>query len=292
MIYKMRYLYNLSVFGFFLLIYSCSNGEAVPKHKKPSKKNKEIIHSKNESNEEKDSLTSENQDEKETLNFSNSKVENIKLSTLDHSVFDLMLQNYVSNEGSVNYKKWKADIPRLKQYVNYLGEFEEINSLNKKEKLAYWINLYNSSTILMILENYPIESITKLENGKPWDKKWIRTAYGVISLNDIENKIIRPEFADPRIHFALNCAAKSCPPLWNHVFIGKSLDVKLKERTQVYLQSKAIQLSEEELKLSKIFEWYSTDFGELRQFISTNSNIKVNKEVKISYLEYDWSLNE
>lgn len=291
MINRFKTSYNVSFLGIIMFINSCTNGEVVPKREESTKLNKEVVHHENESINDKDTLLSNNQDTIERLNYTNAKVEDKNLSKLDHSVFNSMLQNYVSNEGKVNYKKWKTDIETLKQYVQYLGEFKEMKSFNKKERLAYWINLYNSSTILMILENYPIESITKLENGKPWDKKWIITANGLLSLNDIENKIIRAEFADPRIHFALNCAAKSCPPLWNQAFTSKSLDKQLEERTRTYLNSKAIQIDEDELKLSKIFEWYAADFGDVKQFISTYISVKINDQAKITFKEYDWSLN-
>ena len=90
-----------------------------------------------------------------------------------------------------------------------------------QKKMAYWINVYNAFTIKMIVDNYPVSSITKLHGGKPWDVKWIELGEKKYSLNEIEHNILRPQFKDARIHFAVNCAAQSCPPILNKAWTEK-----------------------------------------------------------------------
>jgi hypothetical protein len=162
--------------------------------------------------------------------------------------------------------------------------------------LAYWINLYNASTVYLIASNYPISSITKLEGGKPWDKKFVESGDKIYSLNQIENEIIRPRFKDPRIHAALNCAAISCPSLLNEAFVESKLNAQLDKQCKVWVNdaSKNI-LEEKKVKVSQIFDWYATDFkvvGGVVAFINKYSRTKVSAKSRVSYLEYNWALNE
>ena len=123
--------------------------------------------------------------------------------------WDNMLKKYVSVDGSVNYKNWKKEQNELKKYIKTLEENNPKNSWSKNDKLAYWINAYNAITIDLILQNFPVKSIKEIENR--WGKKLYNNKY---SLGDIEHKILR-KMNEPRIHFAINCASKSCPKLLN-----------------------------------------------------------------------------
>ena len=135
---------------------------------------------------------------------------------IDHVAWDTMLQKYVSSDGVVNYEQWKNDETALTDYIDKLSANIPQQSWCENETLAYWMNLYNASTVSLILENYPLESIRDI--GDPWDIIFIKVGEKEYSLNDIEHKIIRKEFNEPRIHFALVCAAKSCPPLLNEAY--------------------------------------------------------------------------
>ena len=113
------------------------------------------------------------------------------------------------------------------------------------------------------------------------------------SLNNIENDIIRPQFKDARIHFAVNCAAKSCPPILNAAFFGKSLDTQLEAVTKKFINNSKFQtIAALKLTLSKIFDWYAVDFGDINTFVNKYSTVKVNKNTVVIFKEYDWTLND
>jgi Protein of unknown function, DUF547 len=212
-------------------------------------------------------------------------------SAPSHSAFDALLKKYVNAEGKVNYKGFKTEKNNLEAYIKTLSLKTPDETFSKNDKIAYWINAYNALTINLILENYPLNSITQLDKGKTWDVKRFELGGVKYSLNDIENNILRP-LGDARIHFALNCAAKSCPPLANQAFSGDNLDGLLEARTKAFMNSKANSLMGSEIKLSKIFDWYSKDFGDIIKFVNRYSKIQVPKTAKLAFTEYDWSLNQ
>jgi hypothetical protein len=205
--------------------------------------------------------------------------------------FNNLLQKYVLDNGKVNYKELKANKTELEAVVKLYQEQAPEDTWTKDQKLAYWMNTYNLFTLKLIVDNYPISSITKLDNGKPWDVKRIEIGGKKYSLNDIENVIIRPKFKDARIHFAINCAAKSCPPLHNEAFTEENVQTLLTQRTRKFIRSSANKLSENSAEISKIFDWYSVDFGDIVAFLNKYATVKVGKGTKISYAEYNWDLN-
>lgn len=213
----------------------------------------------------------------------------------DYAKYDAFLQKYVSTIGKVNYKKIKANPKELEGLVKQFQAATPQTTWSKNAQLAYWINAYNLFTIKLIADNYPITSITKLDNGKPWDVKRITLGKATYSLNQIENEIIRPTFKDARIHFAVNCAAKSCPPLYNKAYTETNVQKTLEQRTSSFINSSYNVIKENEVKISKIFEWYKTDFTKndnLLPYVSTFAKVKMSKNAKVTFLEYDWSLNE
>ncbi len=211
----------------------------------------------------------------------------------DHASFDKLLRKHVTGSGKVNYEGFKADIKEFDAYLSRLSSAEPVPSWSKQEKLVFWINAYNAFTIKKILNSYPLESITKLDKGKPWDVVWIKIGGNKYSLNNIENDIIRKQFSEPRIHFALNCAAKSCPPLLNRAWTATKLEVDLTARTKLFINDPGQNsISAKGMKVSKIFDWYKADFGNLVEFINKYSITKVVKGTKASFTEYDWTLNK
>ena len=216
----------------------------------------------------------------------------------NHVIFDKLLKKYVSSSGKVNYKGFKADKQKLESYIKHMQVlYKDLKVWNKNKRLAYWINVYNANTIKLILDNYPVTSITKLKNGKPWDYKIIELGDKKYTLNDIENKIIRPRFKEPRIHFAVNCAAKSCPKLLNKAWTEHNIQRYLTKQTKAFLaNTKENTITENKVVLSKIFDWYKADFGgdnaKLIAFINKYSNTKVNENAKVSFNEYVWDLNQ
>ncbi len=209
----------------------------------------------------------------------------------DHAAFDVMLKKYVSEKGVVDYAAWKKNEAELDKYLSELANKIPTAATDKNEALAYWINAYNAYTIKLILKNYPVKSIQDINGGKPWDLKWIQLAGKTYTLNNIENDIIRPTFKDARIHFALVCAAKSCPPLVNTAFTQANLQSLLDKRTKNFINSPFNEISANKIIVSKLFDWYQVDFGNVITYLNKYADKKINTGASISYKDYDWSLN-
>ena len=215
------------------------------------------------------------------------------LAQPDFKSWDTFLKKYVSSTGDVDYKSIKANKKELDTIIKGFSAVTVLPSWSKNEQLAFWINAYNAFTIQLIVENYPLKSIQNLDSGKTWDVKRITIGGKKYSLNNIENDIIRPQFKDARIHFAVNCAAKSCPPLLNEAFFSKSLDAQLDAVTKKFINNTKFQnITPGKMTLSKIFDWYAVDFGEIVTFMNKYSTVKVNKNAQVTYREYNWALNE
>jgi hypothetical protein len=206
--------------------------------------------------------------------------------------YNRFLQRNVTSSGSVNYKAIKSNRKSFDSIVDNFSKANPSSSWTTQQQLAFWINAYNVFTIKLIVENYPLESITKLDGGKPWDVKRITIGGKKYSLNQIENEIIRPTFKNEKIHFAVNCAAKSCPPLHNRAFLPGTLSDQLDARSRAFVNSKSNVLAANEVKVSKIFDWYKEDFPNLINFLNSYSKVKINPGAKVSYMEYNWKLNE
>ncbi len=222
-------------------------------------------------------------------------VEKPVVPTWNHDTWEKLVNKYVSASGKVNYKGFKADKAKLDAYLAELEAQPIDKDWSRKKKMAYWINAYNAYTVKLIVDNYPTSSITKLDGGKPWDKKWIKLDGKSLSLNDIEHKILRPTYKDARIHFAVNCAAKSCPPILNHAWTEKNLNTYLEKQAKSFINdSKVNSISADKVVLSKIFEWYKEDFadGDLISYLNIYSKTKINPGAAISFMEYEWALNE
>ena len=209
-----------------------------------------------------------------------------------HASFNTILKKYVSSNGKVNYNGLKANRQALDQYTETLKANPPQASWSRNQKLAYWINAYNAFTLVKIIDNYPLKSITDLDNGKTWDVKWIKIGSNTYSLNNIENDIIRPRFNEPRIHFAVNCAAKSCPPLHNEAYTPGNLNRLLDINTKKFVNNSGFNsIENNSVVVSKIFDWYKEDFGNLIEFLNKYSNIKITDDATIKYKEYNWALN-
>ena len=213
-----------------------------------------------------------------------------------HQLWDELLQKHVSDEGKVNYKSFKSDYEKLQDYLYVLNLFYSNNnfhSLLKEEKLAFWINAYNAMTVDLILRHYPIKSIKDIKN--PWEQRFWKFGNTWFSLNDIEHTILR-KMNEPRIHFAIVCASNSCPKLQNTAYTDKKLDDHLTRVTKEFLADKSKnELTDNNLKLSKIFKWFKQDFeneGSLIDFLNRYSDIIILKDAKKSFKDYNWNLNE
>ena len=220
-------------------------------------------------------------------------VASVIVNGTDHSAFDALLKAHVSNTGEVDYTAIKNMVSILDKYLGYLSQNVPASSASKNEKLAFWINTYNANTIKLIVDNYPVASIMDLYGGKAFDNKWISMGGVKLSLNDIENNKIRAKFNEPRIHFAVNCAAKSCPPILNSAWTADNLHANLEARAKAFVNDSAYnKLAAGSVQISKIFEWYAKDFPEdIVSYLNKYSKTKIEADAKVSYIEYDWALN-
>lgn len=210
-----------------------------------------------------------------------------------HDAWDKLLQQYVTADGKVNYSGLKKDKAKLEAYLKTLENNPPQDGWSRGEKMAFWINAYNAATVKLIVDNYPVSSITKLDGGKPWDVKRVKIGSKAYSLDAIENDILRPQFKDARIHFAVNCAAQSCPPLLNRAWTAANLESNFEKQAKAFINnSKFNKISAKSVQVSKIFDWYGSDFGNLVTYLNKYATTKINAGAKVEFLEYDWALNQ
>jgi hypothetical protein len=230
--------------------------------------------------------TLQNDDEVETVTKA---VE--ETSFHDHASLNKVLRTYVNSKGNVNYAGLKKQLAPLRQYIATLENTPPQSGWSREEKLSYWINLYNAVTLELVTKNYPVKSIRDIADN-PWKLKLTTIDGKKLSLDHIENEIIRPQFNESRIHFAVNCAAASCPPLLNEAFTAQQLESQLQKLTIAFVNNPTYNtLSSSAISISKIFEWYAADFGALVPYLNRYAKIKIKSDASISYREYDWSLN-
>lgn len=216
-----------------------------------------------------------------------------KAQNLNDHAYNKLLQKHVNSFGEVNYQAIKTDPQLLQASLEGFTKTKPNKSWSQEERLAYWINAYNAFTIKLIIDHYPIKSIKDIKN--PWDQEFIPIGKQLMSLNQIEHDILR-KMKEPRIHFAIVCASKSCPKLLNEAYTPSKLDLQLTLATEEFLSDETKNnLSEETIKLSKIFKWFSEDFttnGSLIDFLNLYAPIEISQKAKKSYMDYNWDLNE
>ncbi len=220
---------------------------------------------------------------------------------VDHHLYAELLKEHVQ-DGFVDYQGFKNDEAKLDLYLKVLAAVDP-KRLSYNEQFAFYINAYNAWTIKLILGAYPgVKSIKDLGSffKSPWEKKIARLDGKVMSLDNIEHRILRPRFKDPRIHFAVNCASKSCPPLMGEPYRGDVLDQQLTKMTGAFINDPGVnRLEGNTLNVSRIFKWYAEDFNDdiMGFFVKhtkgeTLEMLKKNQpEIEVDYLDYDWSLN-
>lgn len=222
-----------------------------------------------------------------------------------HNEWSKLLHKHVSENGNVNYAGFQKDSSLLYAYLQTLQEATPNENLwTQNEQKAFWINAYNAFTIKLILKYYPIQSIKDIGSSikipfinTPWDIKFIKINQEKLDLNNIEHSKLRNHFKDARIHFALVCASVSCPVLLNEAYIAEKLDEQLDAQARIFIKDMSRNiLTVNEIKISKIFEWYSMDFTSygvsIIDYINQYAPIVINANAKISYIDYNWRLNE
>lgn len=233
-------------------------------------------------------------------------------ASIDHSEWDVFLSQYVvvhrNGVNRVAYAKVSdADIKRLDDYLSSLSAVR-ISSFSRNEQRAYWINLYNALTLDVVLEHYPVKSIRDISISPgffsigPWKKKLIRVEDEEISLDDIEHRILRPIWKDPRIHYAVNCASLGCPSLMPMAFTSANTEELLDQGARDFVNSEhgAQLVSDTRLKASSIYDWFQEDFGgsesgviaHLRLYANPELMVKLEPVTEVYDFDYDWTLND
>jgi Protein of unknown function, DUF547 len=221
---------------------------------------------------------------------------------IHHDLWDTLLKKYVSAAGVVNYKGFIADSVAFQAYLKLLSQgYPNDKNWTKNEQIAYWINTYNAYTVQLILRNYPVKSIKSIKSGIPfvndvWQMAFIPIENQWYHLNNIEHGILRTQFQEPRIHFVVNCASKSCPKLLNEAYTAENLEMQLSQQARAFINDGVRnKISPQKAELSKIFSWYRGDFTKkqtLYAFINQYADVKMTENMSIDYLDYDWNLNE
>lgn len=231
---------------------------------------------------------------------------------VDHRVFSDVLSTYVDAEHRVDYTQLRADrATTLDPYLEQLAT-AHLDSLSRNERLAFWMNAYNALTLALILEHDSIDTIWSITPGdtpestdeSPFELPVGTVADTIRTLDEIEHGIIRERFNEPRIHFALVCAAASCPPLRREAYTGNELDAQLEDQTRAFLHNPAlnqIPATEDTIRVSRLFDWYQTDFGPdaeaVQQYIAPYIDDQAVRQTltegayTVDYMPYDWALN-
>ena len=231
-------------------------------------------------------------------------------SQVNHQVLDDFLARYLTNDENgvarVNYGGVTVqDQQALDGYIDYLSSVDSV-SLTRDAQLAYWANLYNSKTISVLLEHYPVDSIRGITDGfldvGPWEEKRLVVDGRELSLHDIEHKIIRPIWPDPRIHYILNCAAVGCPNLAARAYRSETIEQAMELAAANYVNNpRGVSINEHDsLTLSKIYSWYVGDFGgseeavieHIRRYAEPELRAKLAGRTSVDSYRYDWSLND
>lgn len=224
-------------------------------------------------------------------------------AVFDHSAFDAVLKAHVSATGGfVDYGALKQDAGGLDGYIAAIGK-ADVDTLGRDERLAFLINAYNAFTLRLILDHYPVDSIKDIPSDQRWDAKRWTIAGGTYSLNQIEHELIRPKFAEPRVHFALVCAAIGCPPLRSEAYTGSRLEEQLSDQSRyVHSHARWFRLDEAkgELSLTALYDWYGGDFTQKASSVVAYAAqyspdlvrlINAGKEPRVTFLDYSWKLN-
>ncbi|MFT4975436.1 MAG: hypothetical protein ACI8S6_001323 [Myxococcota bacterium] len=220
---------------------------------------------------------------------------------LDIAAYTGVLQRHVDAQGRVDYAALHEDT-ELDTLTDGLAAATE--PADPKARMAFWINAYNALTLDLIADNFPLGSIRELDGGDPWSARMFTVAGQPVTLNHIEHQILRP-MGDARVHAALNCASRGCPPLPLKPLTGDELDAQLNDAAQRWVATNAISVSVEDnaVQLSKIFDWYGEDFvrGEETKeqaavrfattYLPEHADFLTAGSYTTSYMSYDWGLN-
>jgi hypothetical protein len=219
-------------------------------------------------------------------------------AAFDHSAFDRLLKAHVTADGRVDYDAF-ARAPAFPAYLDRLAGAAP-DTLSRDAQLAFWINAYNAYTIQLVNAHGERKSIRNIDRA--WKQEIVRAGGRTMSLDFVEHEIVRKRFREPRIHFALVCAARSCPPLRREAYTGDRLQAQLEEQARLFIArspaQNRIDVATATAHLSPIFGWFRDDFGaDLGKFLARYVDdpaaraLLESGKFKIVETTYDWSLN-
>ena len=235
----------------------------------------------------------------------------LSTAKVDHAAWDGFLKLYLrpGADGINRVAYGEVDGAGRRALAGYLDRLQQVavDKLARAEQLAFWINLYNAATVKVVLDHYPVRSIRDIDISPglfadgPWDKRLVRVGGEDLTLNDIEHRILRPIWRDPRIHYAVNCASLGCPNLAGDAFTADSAEVMLDAAARAYINHpRGAQAQDGRLVVSKIYLWYGEDFGgndaaiidHLRRYAAPELAGALQGKSRIDGYEYDWRLND
>jgi hypothetical protein len=232
-------------------------------------------------------------------------------ATVDHSTWDRLAKQYLAAaEGGLERFRYGAvSAADRKALAGYLVGLQalRVSDYNRAEQRAYWINLYNAATVQVVLDHYPVKSIRdirlggRLFAGGPWSRKFLQVEGEPVSLDDIEHRILRPIWKDPRIHYAVNCASVSCPNLSRVAYTGSNFDELADAGARAYVNSpRGARFDNAGLHVSSIYTWFKADFGgsdagiitHLKEYAAPTLAASLGSTTRVASDSYDWSLND
>lgn len=220
-------------------------------------------------------------------------------ASVDYSEYAVLLEKYVTDTG-LRYAAWfesEEDLQALDSFLEQMAAIR-VDQLSSPEQKAFYINLYNAAMLQAVFKAYPIDSV-KAIGMLPFSifkKSFIDQGERVLSLDQIEKSILLVDFFDPRIHFAVNCASESCPPLRAEPFVAAQLEAQLEAQTRLFAMSdRAVRVDDERrINLySSLFDWYNDDFPGKNpgEYLNIYREEPVNLKYTYEWIPYDWSLN-
>jgi hypothetical protein len=237
--------------------------------------------------------------------------ERVSIDQIDHASWDGLLKKYVDQSGNVNYTAWKRSAQDAQQLDNYLARLSHADPRRRASReatLAFWINAYNAVTIKGILREYPTTSIrnhtARVFGYNIWKDLQLVVGGQSFYLEQMEHEILR-KMNEPRIHFAIVCASKSCPKLRNEAYVGPNLAAQLADNARDFFASSGnfrYDPNGRRFYLSSILSWFAEDFGSdqaaqlraIAPYLPTSATQQAasTNAVRVSYLDYDWNLND
>ena len=231
----------------------------------------------------------------------------------DYKAWGELLSKYYDPAKGMSYKALQAQDKKTLDDLRRQLATVDVQTLSRMDQLAYWINLYNVSVVGIVVDSYPVESIRDLSTDplvrlNIFKKELVDTKRGKVSLNDIENEKIRAGFKDPRIHFAINCAAKSCPPIRPEPYQGSRLSQQLDDQARKFLNGPhGVRLEKKGVSVvihaTKVMDWFARDFdqwgggqvGFILRYVAPDKAKEIESagnQVSLKFYDYDWKLND